>query len=80
MSKEKLTPWFPGNVKPVRKGVYERDWLDGGPQWFSYWDGKNWCFGDETAEGAKYAANMLHTSAHTNFPWRGLAQDPKAKP
>lgn len=40
------TQWFPGDVKPVRKGVYEvkpfvADY--GEPvRSFAYWDGKKW--------------------------------------
>lgn len=80
MSKEKLTPWFPGNVKPLRKGVYERDWLDDGPKWFSHWNGKTWRAGDDIAEVAASAENTNLISDHQKLPWRGLAQDPKAKP
>lgn len=80
MRKDKLTPWFPGNVKPARKGVYQRDWLDGGPLWFSYWNGKTWNSGDDTTEGAACPVNKYWKSNHQKLPWRGLAQDPKAKP
>jgi hypothetical protein len=80
MIKQKVTPWFPGTVKPARRGVYERDWLDGGPNWFSYWNGKKWGSGDNDAEGAAQHENTDVISDHQKLPWRGLAQPPKAKP
>jgi len=32
-----LTPWFPGDVRPARPGVYQRQSRD-----YSYWDGRHW--------------------------------------
>jgi hypothetical protein len=70
MSK-KLTPWFPGNVKPVRSGYYERDWTgDGNTAGFDpdYWDGDIWRlskFGIAWRQRAKA------------LPWRGLAKAPE---
>lgn len=43
--KEKLTPWFPGETKPVRPGIYmvDQSWPGQEPQRvFSYWDGAHW--------------------------------------
>jgi hypothetical protein len=70
MSKLKLTPWFPGHVKPVRVGVYERlyDEESGGPQALRCnFDGLRWsvhleCSGDKS-----------HVSGYQNLRWRGLA-------
>lgn len=73
---EKLTPWFPGNVKPVRAGIYQQ--LSGFGKEIGYqrWDGKQWsvwCFSKEAAESTtSVAANFFQ-----NDPWRGLAKEPK---
>lgn len=71
MSK-KLTPWFPGDVKPVRAGVYETDSEQiGGTRTFQRWTGKQWglCTSD-----ASFAPPFM--SAYQNPKWRGLAKKP----
>ena len=47
----KLTDWFPPEVKPVRVGVYQRDYQDDFPEIpsYSYWNGEAFCFCEETA-------------------------------
>lgn len=69
MSK-KLTPWFPGDVKPVRAGYYERDW-DGDGNRFGllsdYWDGRAW----RNVYRHQVMAQARHSTQ--NLPWRGLA-------
>lgn len=64
----KLTPWFPPDVKPVRVGVYEKN-LFNGRRWYSKWDGSQWLFICETADGA--AVEQI-PSAFINVPWRGI--------
>jgi hypothetical protein len=72
----KLTEWYPGDVKPVRSGVYQQ------------WDGRGWTIGYQRWNGRKWyawfdcpeAASTTHCAASSEFqndPWRGLAQDPK---
>lgn len=78
MSEEKLTPWFPGNVKPVRKGVYQR--RAGFLGSYSYWNGRFWCLGDNTPLAAKDSVAISYASEAQSALWRGLAQDTKAKP
>ena len=43
---DKLTDWFPADVKPERVGVYMTQmkflFMPGGQVGFSYWDGKRW--------------------------------------
>lgn len=73
----KLTPWYPGHVKPVRVGVYERDYAENPkssrPR-FCYWDGAAWgCYG-MTKDNAK---NFSLASAAQSLPWRGIAKEPK---
>lgn len=70
---EKLTPWFPGTVKPVHEGVYQRDYGDPIGTGFSRFDGRKWFLGFNDPEEA--AASTIITT-HPNLPWRGLAQDP----
>lgn len=40
MTKHKLTPWFPADVKPVRHGIYERSY--GFFKLKDLWDGNYW--------------------------------------
>mgnify|MGYP001051620624 CR=1 FL=1 len=68
MSKE-LTPWFPAEVKPVRKGFYERDYGFEQEDIADYWDGNAWW--------------VIPTYDLTEripglpvLPWRGLAKKP----
>jgi hypothetical protein len=72
MSK-KLTPWFPGDVKPARVGVYEKD-LDDGVFKFSLWDGRKWRF---CRESVGSALRQRERSAWQWANWRGLASEPK---
>lgn len=79
MSKPKLTPWFPGHIKPVHVGVYptrllandEGRVIDDG---FAHWDGKFWGSNYDTPEEAAEAAQP---PGYQNKPWRGLAEQPK---
>ena len=75
MSK-KLTPWFPGDVKPVRVGYYERDWDGGGNAWEvtpDFWNGDSWenVYFDGARDRAEYSRQ--------DHPWRGLAKKPATK-
>ena len=71
----KLTPWFPGTVKPVRVGVYERDFsgtyagnLPG--LHYCYWNGKFWgLYGTNPKIAVWYQDKP---SLNQNFPWRGV--------
>lgn len=74
-----LTPWFPGNVKPVREGVYQRQIpLYGDAYWV--WNGARWLNGGyATPTSAKYHSGTSPSSEQC-MKWRGLAADPeKAK-
>lgn len=70
----KFTPWFRGDVKPARPGVYQRRW--GTDSLYAKWDGRNWFMSCQTPEIAacKYCAS--HDQCR---PWRGLAADPSTK-
>lgn len=68
----KVTPWFPGSVKPVRAGVYERRY-SGNAIAYSRWDGTQWLHGSyefDLARRAKYP------TFQPSLPWRGLAAKP----
>ncbi len=71
MSKQKLTPWFRADVKPVRVGFYERQWNVAGwsrEQCLGYWDGWCWRYVGKNRE--------IEDVAYSNRRWRGLAYDP----
>jgi hypothetical protein len=65
----KLTEWFPADAKPVRAGVYQKDFEDGCE--YQYWDGSRWHYGSYTPEGT-----MLMFGHYLNEPlprpWRGI--------
>ncbi|MFZ6727389.1 hypothetical protein ACO0K2_18000 [Undibacterium sp. MH2W] len=69
----KLTPWIDGDIKPVRVGVYERNYGSAG---FAYckWDGKYFFAGKRSIKEADLATS---DAFFQNLPWRGLAEKPK---
>ena len=69
----KLTPWIDGSIKPVRAGVYEREYGTEIPCYCEF-DGSAWHWMHHTVEGASGA---LHMSPRKNLPWRGIAEQPK---
>lgn len=68
----KLTPWFIGDQKPVRPGVYGRDY---GTRnlWFCHWDGFRWGMSGDTPENA--VAWRHWASLEQGLPWRGILRD-----
>ena len=65
----KLTPWFPGTVKPVRAGVYERQYFREQLETrYSYWNGEEWLVWGRTPNMAKEESRI---SGLQNLPWRG---------
>lgn len=68
----KLTDWIDGDTKPVRVGVYERDFYFGIT--YCYWDGKKWCKGHANIDDAVLKKSK---STFQSLPWRGLAEEPK---
>ena len=65
-----LTPWYSGNVKPVRKGwyecknpnpvtVYDNTQMD-------WWDGKRWC--------AMADSDSAYIGNQTSWKWRGVVK------
>ena len=66
----KLTQWFPGDVKPVHVGVYERRLKFKTGVYYSQWDGEKWLRLHLTVEDAAASAGAL--SVYQNLPWRGV--------
>jgi hypothetical protein len=70
----KVTDWFDGDVRPVRKGYYKR--LDGIFARYWYWRGKEWESGGWSCMAN--CSRLKAKSPYQNLPWCGLASDPKA--
>lgn len=71
MTAVKPTPWFPGESKPVREGVYQRMY-NKNPKDIRYcsWDGELWRVGYTDIESS---ANFRRGFAHEQkLPWRGI--------
>jgi hypothetical protein len=71
----KMTPWFPGHVKPTRPGAYARQ-SPAGP--FSYWDGKRWGLGSRSPAEAANAFARAGRSDDQSAPWRGFVRNQDA--
>jgi len=72
---KKLTPWYPGDVKPVRPGIYQR--LLGSSAFYACFTSKGyWTLGHVSLPEAIYLATVC-PSGFQNRPWRGLAEEPK---
>lgn len=67
----KLTPWYPGDVKPVRKGVYQTKVVDLGTG-YQFWNGKRWSVWDETENWALYLKKL--SSCYQEPKWRGVSK------
>jgi hypothetical protein len=78
MKNPKLTKWFDGSVKPVRDGVYERDY---GAGVHAYWRFENgfWRFGAIDSLGDQFIYSADRKSDSQKLPWRGLANNPEVK-
>jgi len=80
-SKIKLTPWYPGNVKPARAGVYEVKRRIARCAIYRYFDGKRWYYGGVDPKDAMYEFRIWKRFPHSQTPpkqqWRGLARKPK---
>jgi hypothetical protein len=82
MSEPKLTPWFPGHIKPVRPGVYETRGSSGCPLPFPYlhwgweWNGQP---GEKPSDAKPDASTPLSSEYLEDclVKWRGLAEPSK---
>jgi hypothetical protein len=67
----KLTPWFTGDQRPVRVGVYLRKYSDSEKyEGYSYFDGAKWSTFGITPQVA--LCERYITSVYQNLPWRGV--------
>ena len=73
----KTTPWFPGDVKPVRVGVYQRSGHGLHP--FSYWDGLHWCRSTTSPKDAEAFGRRHVQSIFQTIKWRGLTEPTEKK-
>ena len=69
MTAHKLTPVFPGSVKPLRRGLYQRRYHTG--RFYCYFD-KTWRFGGVDEKTAMHVRGWEAMSQ--SLPWRGLAK------
>jgi hypothetical protein len=69
MSEQKLTPWFPASVKPVREGVYEVKEVGGPNTFLLRWFRKRWWLTE--CDGKAFIQDR---------EWRGLSTPPKESP
>lgn len=69
-----LTDWFPGSTKPVRKGVYQRQYTYGKTPsiQYCYWNGKGWGMGEHTVEQAMRHEDAFMVAPRQHLPWRGV--------
>lgn len=74
---KKLTPWFPGTVKPASDaehiGVYRRK-LTNGDRVFARWNGRFWCCWTWSLLTA--ATKIGKSNVQVCAQWRGLAEKP----
>lgn len=75
MAKIKLTKWYKGYQKPVRIGVYERDYFNDFVMPYCYWNGRTFGHGSDTIEGAERNGIAYKDRSYLqNIPWRGVAK------
>ena len=75
----KLTQWHDGKVKPVHKGIYERNTFNGKPKSYSYFDGNFWRPYAHTIGAALTNSKCNWISSYQDSRWRGLAIKPRSK-
>ena len=66
-TEDQMTPWFSGDVKPARDGVYQRQY--DGQIIYSKYVGGEWHVGKKDPLKAHYSINY---SIFTSLLWRGL--------
>ena len=69
----KLTPWFSGDEKPKRFGVYERE--IGPAEWFAHYGPIGWAVASDSIAGAVHngsTGSYTRSGSQTDFRWRGL--------
>jgi hypothetical protein len=69
----KLTDWYSGNQKPVRVGVYEREYGTK-DRFYCYWNGYVFGCADESPCNAWVKHFVAGDSLMQYLPWRGVAK------
>jgi hypothetical protein len=68
----KLTPWYRGDQKPVRVGVFKRRYPSGSEA-YCWWDEEGFSNGCKTVYEAKESKDLGY-SLLQSLPWRGVAK------
>lgn len=73
LAEPQRTDWFPGSVKPVRAGLYERLLPGDAEARWAWFDGTVWYLSAMTAEEALGHCGITAMS-QSNPQWRGILQ------
>lgn len=78
--KEKMTPWFDADVKPVRRGLYECSRLEYRTRVTRrlHWNGRIWTYAADIPYGMR-TGQIACMFKRDNDKWRGLATNPSAR-
>ena len=73
----KLTPWFPADVQPVRRGLYEVQTDDFEAPNYRVWLGDGWSGTYGSPRNYRDARPLTERAIYppTATPWRGLLKD-----
>lgn len=69
----KLTPWYPGHIKPVRHGCYQTRHKGKRQVWYRYWNGIWWGVGMQPLTHV-VVENGAIRSPFQDQQWRGVAK------
>lgn len=74
----KKTPWFDGDVKPARVGIYEIDGARFEAPNFRYWNGLGWsATHSDPSEFDEGDHSAIYTPGEDMTGWRGLTKEAK---
>jgi hypothetical protein len=68
-----MTEWYPANIKPVHRGVYEKLDVEG-KNGYQRWNGAFWSTWCNSPQVAEMSDDM---SLFQNDPWRGFTKEQK---
>lgn len=69
--RRQLSLWLPGTMKPVRVGVYRRQYTFGVR--FAYWNGERWSVYGRTAREAFDNVDVPSSLNARHHRWQGLS-------
>lgn len=73
----KMTDWIDGTETPIRAGIYKKLNTSTGIEFYSFWTGLYWGQGSLKQEEAESWDNVMFVAYQQEWPWRGLAEQPK---